>query len=1277
MIVRRHRVTAPLGVLAVLTATLVAGLAQPPATSAPAPATPGPTPAPSRTIGDPVHGLRDVDVRATVAPTAAQRAAVAALGPVRLRWNDSGTPASILPRDGSLGAAVGSPVAAARAWVNGNAAVLGLGAGQVAALELVNDQRLAGSDAHAVLLRQTFGGLAPATGGLVTVGIADSQVAYVSSSLSRATGTPVAGTVSPLQGWLAAAANVGLGVPAGQVADIVSAVSENWTRLTVPGFPQQQTVRLRALPMADGSVRPVLEANVVQVLGGAATAYRLLVDGVSKDVLVRRNAVDNAMYSNVFQGTVSNEACGPAHAFELDDDLTRTINAAALALPTDDVTVTLEGPGGLHETHDLLTSPELATFMDDDGFPAGTYTIEVCPFEATSIVVGQYAVLVSTSDQGAPSAGDLGVDPRWRYFTANPDLASTDVGTVPDNSVVGCWTDTTDDCTTSHGPLAATAANDGPWDALHGLPTMTTIGNNANTHEAWANPLAPGGLFQAPLSPTREYTTGFTDAWNETRCNPSQLMPGGNDVDASVTNLFVAHNRMHDHSYYLGFTEDNYNLQLDNRGNGGVPGDQEIGNAQAGALTGGSPSYLGRDNANQITLNDGVPGITNQYLFQPIAGSFYAPCTDGALDMSIVGHEYTHAITNRMVGGPDDGLTSEQGGAMGESWGDLNAAELLFANGYSNGTSPWVVGPYATGNDTAGIRDYAIDQNPLSYSDYGFDTTGPEVHADGEIWNGTQWEVRQALVEKWDAQFPYDDADLQRDCAVAHGAQSPLAVDHCPGNRRWLQLMFDSFLLQQGSTSMLDARDAMIAADQMRFGGENADALWAAYARRGMGRDASTPDSDSHEPTPSFATPTGPNATVTFTSSGTGNVYVGDYEARVTPVADTDPATDLGASADFTTGTYRMLYVSPDRGFTRFTLTVDGGGARTVAVDDSALNLASSAAGAAVIGATDGSLNAEALIDGTEGTNWGGVTADNVDVTKPYVAVDLAGDVHTIDRVQVSALLRPAPAEASPIPLAEDPDSGSRFTALRKFELQACVADCGSPDATWTRFYTSADDAFPGARPRPVAPDQTMRSFDVPPTQAAAIRLVALENQCTGTVAYAGEQDDDPLNDTDCVTASDRGTIVHAAELQVFAAGAAGGASGAGGASSAGGPVSAAAPPAAKAESKQTTTRLVVRQQRVARGRAVTAYARVRHAGEPVGQAGRLVVLRDGHRRGVVPVSAGQRVRGRGDGWVAVRLPSRMQPGRHRIQVRFVPDGSAYLPSKSEVVTIRVVRREA
>ena len=241
---------------------------------------------------------------------------------------------------------------------------------------------------------------------------------------------------------------------------------------------------------------------------------------------------------------------------------------------------------------------------------------------------------------------------------------------------------------------------------------------------------------------------------------------------ASVTNLFVGHNRFHDFAYHLGFTEGNYNLQQSNFG-ATEPGrdlDPEIGNVQAGALTGGAPSYLGRDNANQIALQDGIPGITNQYLFQPIAGAFYSPCTDGSLDMSIVGHEYTHAISNRMIGGPDEGITSEQGGAMGESWGDLVAGEYMFSHGYSTGTNPWVVGPYATGNKTVGIRDYAVNANPLNYSNYGFDSTGDEVHADGEIWNGTQWEVRQALVRKWNARYPYTDTELQERCAQGIGS---------------------------------------------------------------------------------------------------------------------------------------------------------------------------------------------------------------------------------------------------------------------------------------------------------------------------------------------------------------------------------------------------------------------------------------------------------------------------------------------------------------------------
>ncbi len=179
-----------------------------------------------------------------------------------------------------------------------------------------------------------------------------------------------------------------------------------------------------------------------------------------------------------------------------------------------------------------------------------------------------------------------------------------------------------------------------------------------------------------------------------------------------------------------------------------------------------------------------------------------------------------------------------------------------------------------------------------------------------------------------------------------------------------------------------------------------------------------------------------------------------------------------------------------------------------------------------MLSSTPGSRNDAFLIDGTERTAWGGVTATPVDASRPRVAVDLAGGVSTIRTVNVSAMLGPA--------RPTDEDAGSRFTALRSFALEACVSGCGSPTATWRRFYTSAGNAFPAVRPRPTAPNLNLRTFRVPPTRAAALRLVVLENQCTGFAGYAGEQDNDPINVTDCKAGSDRGTIVHVAELQAF-----------------------------------------------------------------------------------------------------------------------------------------------
>lgn len=1154
----RRRAHLALAGTALLTTALLPGLTQLPAIASSAPAAPASLdPDALATWGDTVPGLSDLDARGQAGPSSSQVAAARSLDAVDLSWNRFGTPSSILPADGVLAPATSDdPVVAARAWLRDNAEVFGLSTGQVGDLELVNDQELAQSDAHAVLFRQRFGSLSPALGSMVTVGVANGEIAYASSSLVPTDAAPAAATLSPLEGWLAAARDVGrTGLDAGAIDTTVDeageaarglAAAEPWTRLDVPGFAQEQQVRLRALALADGSVRPVFEANVVDVDQGVSFAYTSMVDAVTGDVLHRQNQVEHSQATEAFQGSITGTSCGEPHPFELTDDNTRqvTVVASAANLGNDAVIKLLDRQGEVITSADLLTSPEVLTYAAPSPLPAGVYSVQICPFEGTAwLPPSNYGGVVSTSDEEGGAVGDVPY-PAWRMFPANPALNYSPDHT-PTNDRVGCWRAVDRDyCDLPTGSLAQPYG--APWDHSYetDTPTLTTIGNNANTHEAWGSPLTPGGAFQAPVSPTREYLDEFTDEWNNSQCDPASLVPGGNDILASVTNLFAAHNRMHDYSFALGFTEKNYNLQQVNVDNPdlGRDGDPEVGNAQAGALTGGQPSYLGRDNANQITLQDGVPGITNQYLFQPIAGAFYAPCVDGGLDMSIVGHEYTHAISNRMIGGPDEGITSEQGGAMGESWGDLVGAEYMVAHGYDTGTNPWAVGPYATGNRSVGIRDYAINKNPLTYANYGFDLTGAEVHADGEIWNGVQWEVRQAFVRKYDARYPSANQARQLKCSQGTRRTSPLRPVVCPGNRRWLALMFDSFLLQQGATSFVEARNAMIAADRMRFDGANKKILWDAFSRRGLGRGARTTPDDT-DPTASFASPTADNGRIRFDTPGAGTVYVGHYEARSNPVADTLGRTRTGSRATLAPGRYDLLFVSAKRGFKRFALTVRPGDRRTVTVRQPR-NLAAAAGGGSVISASAGSLNAASLIDGTEGTNWGGVNGDgtNVDDASPFVAVDLAGGRHTVRRVNVSAMLNPSPPDGSEVPLLaaeaaeadEDPDSGSRFTALRKFALERCVEACGTAGATWKRFYVSPGDAFPSLRPRPVAPTLTMRSFDVPDVRAAAIRLVALENQCTGFAGYAGEQDADPLNATDCRTASDRGSIVHAAELQVY-----------------------------------------------------------------------------------------------------------------------------------------------
>ncbi|MFJ2030347.1 M36 family metallopeptidase [Streptosporangium sp. NPDC087985] len=704
-------------------------------------------------------------------------------------------------------------------------------------------------------------------------------------------------------------------------------------------------------------------------------------------------------------------------------------------------------------------------------------------------------------------------NPRWAVFPANPpdDYSSTDTRvTWCFQAGPGC------DQAIGHDPATGRA-----WDVDHvtGTPSGTSLGNAARTFENRASSNSNSvGRRSNVATPDRNYTYPWTNSWHTSKCDPAVLdQPGEADLEAAMANLHAMHNRMHDWSYRLGFTETAWNMQKDNGGRGGLGNDPEQGNAQAGARV-----FSVRNNANQVTGPDGVAPITNMYLWQPTAGSFYSPCADGDYDMSVIGHEYTHAISGRMIAGPNAGWSGAQAGAMNESTSDLFAMEYLFENGFRpSGDTPYVTGAYVTGDKKAGIRNYDMSNSPLNYSNIGYDLVGPQVHADGEIWSATQYDVRKAFIKRYGEGTPAE----QKACA-----EGQTTLEQCPGNRRWTQVSFDALLLMaSGAVSYVDHRDALLAADTIRFGGKNQDIMWQAFAQHGLGEGAASKGSNDAHPTPSFVDPAGKNGRLQLKplSDAKGAVlrlYVGDYEGRAVPVADTDPATELSDTVEMTPGQYDFVVVGDGFGHTRVKFTVRPGVTLPMPLP-LAKNHASAALGATATG--DG-INHGRLIDETEATNWASLTGA---VKGKSVTVDLAGTKPVlVSRVQVSAMLRPNINDPA------DPGAQNRFSALRAFEVLACNAakkDCSSP-ASYSVIYTSPDDAFQTRLPRPRGADLIIKSFKVSPTQATHLTLRAVSTQCTGNPLYAGEQDNDPNSATDCATASPARDQLRAAEFQAF-----------------------------------------------------------------------------------------------------------------------------------------------
>ena len=266
----------------------------------------------------------------------------------------------------------------------------------------------------------------------------------------------------------------------------------------------------------------------------------------------------------------------------------------------------------------------------------------------------------------------------------------------------------------------------------HWVEADRTVGNGVLAHLGESGPASAGTLQNGTLV-----------------FNPAD----GTGDDQKVLNIFYYNCVMHDFFYLLGFRERDGNFQRNNFGRGGMAADGVDARAHSGPVWGTANMATPIDGSSPV-MNMGLVSSTNRHT---------------AFDSSVVFHEFTHGVTNRLVGGPanDRALEADQSSGMGEGWGDYIACTI-------NNTT--VVGDWVL-NDPAGMRNFPYDSNfPDHFGKLG---TGRynKPHNIGEIWCATLLEMNRNI-----------------------------------GASLGVQLVVDALKLTPATPSFLDARDAILAA---------------------------------------------------------------------------------------------------------------------------------------------------------------------------------------------------------------------------------------------------------------------------------------------------------------------------------------------------------------------------------------------------------------------------------------------------------------------------------
>lgn len=202
------------------------------------------------------------------------------------------------------------------------------------------------------------------------------------------------------------------------------------------------------------------------------------------------------------------------------------------------------------------------------------------------------------------------------------------------------------------------------------------------------------------------------------------------------------------------------------------------------------------------------------------------PHLDVSFDNGVITHEYGHGLSNRLTGGPSQADCLDNAEQGGEGWSDWLALIMSIEQG-DTGSDPRGIGTYVLGEPVsgAGIRRYRYSTDmAINPQDYGDVKTSGGVHAKGEIWCATIWDLTWRLIEAegFDPDWAYGTS----------------------GNNIAMRLVIEGMRLQPCRPGYLDARDAILAADALLYNNAHQCLIWDVFARRGMGKDAVQGSSD-------------------------------------------------------------------------------------------------------------------------------------------------------------------------------------------------------------------------------------------------------------------------------------------------------------------------------------------------------------------------------------------------------------------------------------------------